>query len=128
MEIWTWEENNVSLSVNHFISHLETLFGAVAPLAVLTAEGFLGVRFVTAGEDVGLEVPLGGGDVDTGGAVPALAAPGHLHVRHRVIVLPRAQRVELVASAEEPLHHDGIGRGGVGVVLSEELHEAWEWW
>ena len=42
---------------------------------------------MAAGEDVALEVALGRGDVDALGAVPALAGPRHLHVRHRVIVL-----------------------------------------
>ena len=75
------------------------------------------------GQDVALEVALGGGDVDALGAVPALAAARHLHVRHRVVVLARAERVELVAGAEQPLHHDGVGRGGVCGVLAEELHQ-----
>ena len=105
--------------------HLETLFCPVAPVAVLAAEGFLSVRLVPAGEDVGLEVTLRGGDMNTLRTVPALAAPSHFHVSHRVIVLPGAQRVELVAGAEQPLHHDGIGRGGVGVVLAQELHQSW---
>ena len=69
------------------ISNLQTLLGAVAPVAVLTAEWFLRVGLVAAGEDVALEVALGRGDVDALGAVPALAGPRHLHVRHRVIVL-----------------------------------------
>ena len=72
-----------------------------------------------------LEIALGGGDMNTLRTVPALAAPCHLHVSHRVIVLARAQRVQLVAGAEQPLHHDGIGRGGVGVVLAQELHQSW---
>ena len=38
----------------HFcqFTHLETLFGSVAPVAVLTPEWFLSVGFVTSGENV----------------------------------------------------------------------------
>ena len=28
-------------------------------------------------------------------------------------------------AAQEALHHDRVGRGGAGVVLAEELHQAW---
>ena len=57
--------------------------------------------------------------------VPALAAASNLHGGQRVIVFPRAKRMKLVAGAEKPLHHDGVGRGGVGVVLAQELHQSW---
>ena len=72
-----------------------------------------------------LEIALGGGDMNTLGAVPALATAGHLHPSQRIVVLPGAEGVELVAGAEESLHHDGVCRGGVCVVLAQELHQAW---
>ena len=63
--------------------------------------------------------------MDTLRTVPALAASSHLNVCHGVIVFARTQGMELIARAQEPLHHDGVGRGGVGVVLAKELHQAW---
>ena len=56
--------------------------------------------------------------------MPALGAPGHLDVGQGVIVLPGAKRMELVSSAQQSLHHDGVGRRGVGIILSEELHQS----
>ena len=63
--------------------------------------------------------------MNTLGAVPTLAAASNLHGGQGIIVLPRAQRMKLVAGSEEPLHHDGVGRGRVGVVLAQELHQSW---
>ena len=57
--------------------------------------------------------------------VPALAAASNLHRGQGIIVLSGAQRVKLVAGSEQPLHHDGVGRGRVGVVLAQELHQSW---
>ena len=50
----------------------------------------------------------------------------HLDVAERIIILPAAQGMELIASAQESLHHDGVccGGGDVGRVLSQELEEA----
>ena len=107
------------------IPHLKTLFCPIASVAVLTPEWFLSVGFVTARQDVRLEVALGGWDVDALRTVPALAAPGHLDVGQGVIVLAGAQRMELISRAQQSLHHDGIGRRGVGGVLSQELHQSW---
>ena len=53
--------------------YLQTLLGAVAPLAVLTAEWLLSVGLVAPRQDVALKIALGRGDVDALGAVPALA-------------------------------------------------------
>ena len=33
-------------------------------------------------------------------------------------------RSVLLPTAQEALHHDSVGRGGVGVVLAEKLHQA----
>ena len=63
--------------------------------------------------------------MNTLGTVPPLAAASNLHPGQGIVVLPGAQGVKLVAGAEQPLHHDGVGRGGVGVVLTEELHQSW---
>lgn len=63
--------------------------------------------------------------MNTLGTVPPLAAASNLHPGQGIVVLPGAERVELVASAEQPLHHDGVGRGRVGVVLAQELHQSW---
>ena len=57
--------------------NLQALLGAVAAVAVLTTKWLLSVSLVSAGE-LGFEVALGGGDVDTLGAVPAFAAPRNL--------------------------------------------------
>lgn len=53
--------------------YLQTLLGAVAPVAVLTAEWLLSVGLVAPGQNVTLEIALCRGDVDALRAVPALA-------------------------------------------------------
>ena len=63
--------------------------------------------------------------MNTLGTVPPLTAPGNLHPSQGIVVLPGAQGVEFVAGAEQSLHHDGVCRGGVCVVLAQELHQAW---
>ena len=63
--------------------------------------------------------------MNTLGTVPPLAAASNLHPGQGIVVLPGAQGVKLVPGPEEPLHHDGVGRGRVGVVLAQELHQSW---
>ena len=70
----------LSVSLGAVVSRdvdLQALFGAVAAVTVLTTKRLLSVSLVSAGE-LGFEVALGGGDVDTLGAVPAFAAPRNL--------------------------------------------------
>jgi hypothetical protein len=57
--------------------------------------------------------------------VPPLAASGNLDMREGVVILPAAERVKLIASAKEALHHDSIGcrRRHIRRVLAEELEE-----
>jgi len=109
--------------------NLETLFCAVTSVTVLTSKGLLCVSFVTPGENVGLQVPFRGGYVNTLWAVPSFATASNLDVRHGVIILPRPERMELVASTQKALHHDGVRRGRAHVrrVLAEELHQACYW-
>jgi len=109
--------------------NLETLFGAVTPIAILTSEGLLCVSFVTSSENMRLQVPFRGGYVNTLWAVPSLATASNLDVRHGVIILSRPKRMELVASTKKALHHDGVrgGRAHVRRVLAEELHQACYW-
>ena len=63
--------------------------------------------------------------MNTVGTVPPLAAASHLDSGQGIVVLPGAQGVKLVPGPEEPLHHDGVGRGRVGGVLAQELHQSW---
>ena len=64
--------------------------------------------------------------MDTLGTMPTLAAPSHLYVCHGIIVFTGTQGVEFVPRSEQPLHHDGVGGGGVCVVLAKELHQTWQ--
>jgi hypothetical protein len=47
----------------------------------------------------------------------------HLHVSKGIVVFSGAERMELVAGAEEALHHDSVGRGRAHVVLTQELQQ-----
>jgi len=70
--------------------NLEALFGAVASVAVLTSKRLLRVSFVTSSQNMGLQVPFGGGYVYTLWAVPSFATAGNLYMCHGVIILSRA--------------------------------------
>lgn len=92
----------LSVSLGAVVSRdvdLQALLGAVAAVAVLTTKRLLSVSLVSAGEDVGFEVALGGGDVDTLGAVPAFAAPRNLqhksYVSHGKYLVTRASCVTM---------------------------------
>ena len=52
-------------------------------------------------------------------------SPAHLDMREGVVILPASERVKLISSAKEPLHHDSIGRRRRHIcrVLPEELEE-----
>ena len=63
---------------------LQTLAGGVAAMAERARVGLF-KQLVPAAQDVGLEVPLGGGGVEALGAVPPLVAQGHHHGGHGVI-------------------------------------------
>ena len=123
--------------------HLQALLGAVAAVAVLAAERLFRVGFVSAGEDVRLQVALGRGDVDALRTVPPFAAPSHLQqqamtlnskflpkashldMREGVVLLPAAERVKFIAGAKKTLHHDRVRRcrRHIRRVLTEELEE-----
>ena len=62
--------------------------------------------------------------MDTLRTMPPLAAPGHLDMGHRVIVLPGAKRMKFITSSKKPLHHYGIGCCRIGIVLAKELHQS----
>ncbi len=47
----------------------------------------------------------------------------HLHVSKGIVVFSGAEGVELVAGAEEALHHDRVSGRRAHVVLSQELQQ-----
>ena len=69
-------------------TYLETLFCSITPVTILTSKRLLSIRLMTSRQDMGLQIALGGGNVDTLRTVPSFAAPGHLDVGHGVIILP----------------------------------------
>ena len=54
-----------------------------------------------------------------------LLSSAHLDMREGVVILPAAERVKLIAGAEEALHHDGIRccRRHIRRVLAKELEK-----
>jgi len=47
----------------------------------------------------------------------------HLHESEGIVVFSRAERVELIAGAEETLHHHGVGGRRAHVILTQELKQ-----
>ena len=59
------------------------------------------------------------------GHYPSWSPGGAAHTCDGSMSEWRQLRSVLLPTAQEALHHDRVGRGGVGVVLAEKLHQAW---